>query len=211
MEERIPLLKRLDTLIFTKIDEFRKTPGYSKLLETYAGLEDDQQKIAKLLMVVSTALIPLLLLGVMWWQNSSVEADLQKRISLVERMQKIIADNGEIGGLSSSVASPTALITDSDLTNRMSSALSSAGIDLSKMRVSNFTSDSVTPTLSRAEADFRFEGLTTDQLVGVFTTLLQRERFRISAVQIARNAESNLLDGTFHGVHFGEVQAQDEE
>ncbi len=205
MEEKTPLLKRLDTLLFTRLDEFRKTPGYAKLLESYAGLEEDQQKVAKWAMLSATFLIPLLLVSIMWWQNSAVEKDLAMRVALVERMQQIIAQNGEIGGLTNAIASPNALTSDSDLSSRLSSSLSATGVDISKIQVNNFTSDSVTPDLTKAEADFRFEGLSTEQLVGVFTALLQRERFRISSVQITRNATSNLLDGNFHGVHFGAV------
>ncbi len=208
MEEKTPLLKRLDTLLFTRIDEFRKTPGYAKILESYAGLEEDQQKLAKWAMLSATFLIPLLLVSIMWWQNSAVEKDLAMRVALVERMQQIISQNGEIGGLTSAIASPNALTSDSDLNSRLSSSLSASGIDVSKIQVNNFTSDSVTPDLSRAEADFRFEGLSTEQLVSVFTALLQRERFRISSVQITRNDASNLLDGNFHGVHFGAVQQE---
>jgi hypothetical protein len=211
MEEKIPLLKRADSFLFLKIDEFRKTPTYGKILETYAGLEDEQQKIAKWVLIALTIALPFLLVCIMWLSNSNFESDVDNRIALVERMQRIISDNGDIGGLASSVASPVSINSDSDLTGRLSSALSSSGIDLGKMRVSNFSAESVTPTLNRAEADFRFDGLTTEQLVSVFTSLIQSERFRISAVSITRNSKSNLLDGTFHGVHFGEVQPLEEE
>ncbi len=208
MEEKTPLLKRLDTLLFTRLDEFRKTPGYAKLLESYAGLEEDQQKIAKWAMLSATFLIPLLLVSIMWWRNSTVEKDLAMRIALVERMQQIISQNGEIGGLTNTIASPNALTSDSDLNSRLSSSLSASGIDVSKIQVNNFTTDSVTPDLTKSEADFRFSGLSTEQLVSVFTALLQRERFRIASVQITRNDSSNLLDGSFHGVHFGAVQQE---
>ena len=208
MEEKTPLLKRLDTLLFTRLDEFRKTPGHAKLLESYAGLEEDQQKIAKWAMLSVTFLMPLLLVSLMWWRNSTVEKDLAMRIALVERMQQIISQNGEIGGLTNTIASPNALTSDSDLNSRLSSSLSASGIDVSKIQVNNFTTDSVTADLTKSEADFRFNGLSTEQLVSVFTALLQRERFRIASVQITRNDSSNLLDGSFHGVHFGAVQPE---
>ena len=208
MEDKIPLLKRFDIWLFSQLDEFRKTPGYAKLLESYAGLDDDKQKAAKWLLLTSTCLIPLVLVTLMWWHNSKAEKDLAMRIALVERMQQIIAQNGEIGGLINVVASPMALTNESDLTGRLSGTLSGAGIDLAKVRVNNFTSDNVTNELVRAEADFTFDGLSTDQLVSLFTSLLQQERFRIASVQISRNSSTNLLEGNFHGVHFGSVQSQ---
>jgi hypothetical protein len=208
MEEKIPLLKRFDAFVFAKLDEFRKTPGHQKMLEGYAGLDEDQQKFAKWGMLLTIFLLPLTIVGVVWWQNLSLDKELASRIALVESMQKIIAQSGEIGGLTNSIASPNALTSDSDLTSRLSSVLGSSGIDVSKIQVSNFASDSVTKDLTRSEADFRFQGLSTEQLVSVFTALLQRERFRISAVEITRNAENNTLDGNFHGIHFGAVQPE---
>lgn len=211
MEEKIPLIKRLDTYIFTQLDEFRKTPGHAKILDFYGSLEDESQKVFKWVLLVSTFLIPFTLVVVMWWQNSTIESELNSRIALVERMQQIITQNSEVGGLSSSIAAPTAFTSQDELNGRLSSALSSIGVDLSKIRINGFTSDVISPLLTRSEADFKFDGVSTEQLMGLLTTLLQRERFRISAVQIKRNNETNLLEGSFHGVHFGETQLADEE
>jgi hypothetical protein len=211
MEEKIPLIKRLDTYIFTQLDEFRKTPGHAKIIDFYGSLEDESQKVFKWLLLASTFIIPFLLVAVIWWQNSAIENELNMRIALVERMQQIITQNSEVGGLSSSIAAPTAFTSQDELSGRLSSTISSVGLDISKIRINGFTSEVVSPLLTRSEADFKFDGVSTDQLMGLLTALLQRERFRISAVQINRNNEANLLEGSFHGVHFGETQLADEE
>lgn len=211
MEERIPLLKRLDTYIFQQLDEFRKTPGFAKIHEFYGGLEDEHQKVFKWVLLLSTFLIPFFLVLIMGLQNYSLSNEVDTRIALVERMQQIITQNSEVGGLSGQIAAPTAFNSQDELNSRLSSALASSGVDLAKIRVNNFSTESVSALLTRSEADFKFDGISTDQLMGVLTTLLQRERFRISAVQIKRNNDTNLLEGSFHGVHFGETQLQDEE
>ncbi|MBY0518014.1 MAG: hypothetical protein K2P81_13985 [Bacteriovoracaceae bacterium] len=211
MEEKVSLIKRFDLFVFTKIDEFRKTPNYSKLVNLYGQLEDEQQKVAKIALLAATFILPFLMVVAMFIGNMTVESDLANRTALVERMQQIIAQNGDIGGLANSLASPTPLNNEGELNGRISSALSSAGVDLSKMRISNFSTNNISPTLSKAEADFKFTGLTTEQLMNIFSTLLQRERFRIASVQIKRNDQTNVLEGQFHGVHYGEIQTQDEE
>lgn len=211
MDARTPLFKRMDQALFTQVDEFKKTPAYAGLVEFYAGLEDEKQKLLKWVLLAATVLVPLILFAVLWLQNSRLDAELNARIALVARMQQIITQNSEVGGLASRIAAPSAYTSEDDLTGRVSGALNASGIEISKVRISGFTSDAVSPLLTRAEADFKFEGLTTDQMVGMFTMLLQRERFRISSVQIQRNAGSNLLDGTFHAVHFGETQLLDDE
>lgn len=211
MEARTPVLKKLDQAIFTQVDEFKKTSAHSQILEFYGGLEDEGQKLFKWILLLATVAIPFLLFVVLWFQNSRIEAELNSRIALVERMQQIITQNTEVGGLATSIAAPSAFTSEDELTDRVTNSLRAATIDVSKVRISNFTSDAISPLLTRSEADFKFEGLTTDQLVGMFTMLLQRERFRVSAVEIQRNSGSNLLDGTFHAIHFGETQLAEEE
>ena len=67
MEDKTPLLKRFDSFIFAKLDEFRKTPGHQKMLETYAGLDEEQQKFAKLGMLASVFLVPLFVVALVFY------------------------------------------------------------------------------------------------------------------------------------------------
>lgn len=205
MEERQPLLKQADVFVFKKIDEFRATPAYAKMLETYGGLDENEQKVAKALLLAATAIIPFIFLFTMWIANYSVKSDLETRTQLLTRMQDIISQNNAAGNLMNSVAAPMAIQDQGAMSSQVNNIASSVGVDAGKMRVSNFTADPVSTTLTRAEADFKFEALTTPQLMGLFTAMIGRERFRVSSVNITRNAATNLLDGTFHAVHFGQV------
>lgn len=205
MEDRLPLLKRLDVFVFKKIDEFRATTGYAKLLESYTSLEETEQKIAKSAFMLASAVIPVIILSVMWFANYSIKNDLEARGELVKRMQEIIAQNSAAGNLIATVASPTAILDQGQLSAQMNGVASNSGFDANKLKVTNFSAEAVSPELTRAEADFRFDGVATPQLMGLFTTMMGRERFRISAVDITRNSTTNQLEGTFHAVHFGQT------
>ncbi len=207
MTTRVPLFKRVDQWVFRQLDTFRATPAYNRLVEQYATLEEHEQTLTKGGVLAGFLLVPLIILGVLWWHNAGVRDEVVLRSQVVERMQNIISQNSAAAGLAGSVAAPQAFLDAGELTTRLNAALSGSGVDTSKLRVNNFTSDSVSPQLTRAEADFGFTGLNTTQLVNVFTNLITRERFRISSVDIKRNPSSNLLDGNFHGVHFGQVAA----
>lgn len=204
-QDRLPIFKRLDLALFRQIDNFRATPNHAKLAEQYAGLEEHEQNILKAAALTVLFIIPLMGLGIFWWINSSKRADLVLRTQAVDRMQEIIAYNGAALDLTARVAAPQAIPDEPSLTSRLSNTLAASGLDLAKVRVSNFSSNSVSPQLSRSEADFAFNGLSTEQLVGLFTSLISSERFRIESVSIKRNTTSNLLEGQFHGVHFGQI------
>lgn len=203
MEERLPLMKRMDVFLFKKLDTFRSTPAHSKMVEFYAGLEEGEQHLFKSGLLAALFILPLFFIGLMWWGNSRLSADLEGRRQLVMRMQDIVAQNNDANNLAATMAAPQGFTDQTELTGRLSSLLASAGVDASKLRLNNFSSSPV-GNLMRSEADFRFDGLSTDQLVNLLTALLSQERFRISAASIRRNSSSNLLDGTFHGVHYGQ-------
>lgn len=211
MEERIPLLKKLDLLIFKKLDEFKNTANYAQLVDFYSNLEEEQQKLMKWLLLISTAVIPLAFILFFLSQNSTLQDNLDKRVDLVHTMQQIISQNSEIGGLSGSISAPNAIESEAALQTRLSNVLSSAGVDLGKIRINNFSSENLSESLLRSEADYRFDGLSTEQLMTLFTALMQREKLKISSVNINRNNKSNLLDGTFHGIHFGQIAITEED
>lgn len=212
MNERLPILKQIDIFVFKKIDEFRGTPSYSKLLESYTSLEENEQKVAKGVLLGATALIPILLLFTLWLTNRSTKNNLETRTELVMRMQEIISQNGAAGNLVATMASPTPISDQSQLNNRMSNIASSTGVDANKLKVSNFSTETVSPILTKSEADFKFEALSTAQLMSLLTAMLGRERFRVSSVNIKRNNISNMLEGTFHAIHFGQTPlAEDNE
>lgn len=211
MSDTPHLLKRFDTILFQKLDELKQQPGYSKSVEFYGNLEEDQQRIAKWALLSMTALIPLIFVMIFWIQNSSLSTDLESRIELVDTMQEIITQNSEAGGLSLSLAASSPISSESEMQSRLSTALSRSAIDLSKIRISNFSMENVSDTLVRAESDVKFEGLSTDQLMGLFTFMIQNEKFKISSVEITRSTQSNLLEGVFHGIHFGQVLPQEDD
>ena len=205
MDERLPILKQIDIFVFKKIDEFRATPTYNKLLENYTSLEENEQKVAKGIMLGATALLPIFLILTPWLTNRSTKNNLETRTQLVMRMQEIVSQNGAAGNLVATMASPTPIADQGQLNNRMSNIAASTGVDAGKLKVSNFSTETVSPILTKSEADFKFDGLSTAQLMGLFTAMLGRERFRVSSVSIKRNDTSSLLDGTFHAVHFGQT------
>jgi hypothetical protein len=211
MSESTHILKRFDTFLFQKLDELKQQPGYSKSVEFYANLEEDQQRIAKWVLLSMTALLPLIVVMIFWLQNSSLHSDLENRIELVDTMQEIITQNSEAGGLSMELAASSPISSESEMQSRLSMALSRSSIDLSKIRISNFNMENVSDTLIRAESDVKFEGLSTEQLMSLFTFMIQTEKFKISSVEITRSTQSNMLEGFFHGIHFGQVLPKEDD
>lgn len=205
------LVKRFDLFLFQKLDEVKNQASYGKSVEFYSNLDEDQQRIAKWALLSLTALLPMILVLIFWFQNNTLQNDLESRIELVDTMQEIITQNSEAGGLSLGLAASTPISSESEMQTRLSTTLSRSSVDLSKIRISNFSMENVSDTLVRSESDVKFDGLSTEQLMSLFTYMIQTEKFKISSVEIIRNSRTNLLEGLFHGIHFGQVLAQEDD
>lgn len=206
-----PLFKKVDRAVFEQVDKFRLSPNYTAIQDFYNGLEEEQQKVFKALLNLVLVLLPLLFLGFLFWQNSQLQADLAVRKQILEQAQNIIGQTGGLRNVSTRILSQNPIDSQSMMSSRLSNLLAAANVDTSKIRVSNFDSQSISSTVFRSEADVQFNGVSTEELTNMFTTLIQRERFRISAVNITKNQDTNLLSGQFHAVHFSAMAPGTEE
>ncbi len=208
---KIPLLKKIDKDIFGRIDKFKQTPNYNGLQDFYNGLEEEQQKVFKAAGILVILLIPVMVLGFFVWQNNSLKSDLDLRVSIVAKANQIIGQNQGLREVSPQILSPNPIDSSSMMTSRLSNMLSSMGVDLSKIQVADFNSELISSAVNKAEANFSFTNLSTDELMNLFTAMIQREKFRVSSVNIKKNPDTNLLQGQFHAIHYSSVSANAEE
>ncbi len=208
----LPLFKKIDRALFERLDKFKTTTNYNLLQDFYNGLEEEQQKVFKGLIILFIFLLPSMGLGFLWWQNNSLKSELDMRVSIVAKANEIIGQNQGLRQVSPLILSQSPIDSSSMMTSRLSGLLSPIGIDLGKIQVKDFTADPISSGIMRAEADFGFTNLSTDELMNIFTAMIQREKFRIQSVEIKRNPETNLLAGQFHAIHYSAVtQVQEQE
>lgn len=202
MDEKISLLKRIDLYLFAKIDVLKQTQEATKTLELFSNLDEEQQKVTKWLMLVGVIFVPFILVFMLWLQNYSLSGDLDMRKKIAIKAQDILAENQQVQDVSQTMLSATGLMDQADLTNRLSTILPGVGVNLSKINISSFDSQNV-DQLIKSDVDFKFDNLSNEELVSLFTALISREKFHISSVEIKRNDKSNLVEGIFHGIHLG--------
>lgn len=208
---KLPLFKKIDKEVFSRIDKFKTTPSYNNIQDFYNSLEEEQQKLFKGTVILSIFTIPLLLISFLWWQNGNLKAEMDTRLSLIAKANEVIGLRQGLQNISPRILADNPIDGASMMTSRLSNLLSTVGIDISKIQVSNYNGEMISGSIMRSEADFAFNNFSTDELMNVFTTMIQREKFKIQSVDITRNAESNLLKGQFHAIHFSNAQSNEEE
>ena len=208
---KLPLFKRIDREVFGRIDKFKTTPGYNNIQDFFNGLEEEQQKLFKGAVVLLIFLLPLMLISFLWWQNDALKKEMDTRVTLIAKANEVVGLRQGLTNISPRILSENPIDGASMMTSRISNLLSSMGVDISKIQVSNYNGEMLGTTIMRSEADFAFNNFSTDELMNVFTSMIQREKFKIQSVDITRNAESNLLKGQFHAIHFSNAQTIAEE
>lgn len=207
----LTLFRKIDQAVFERIDKFKQTPNYNSIQDFYNALEEDQQKLFKGLVILSIFLLPLLGLSIVSIQNSGYKDDLSLRTNIVSKANEIIGQSQGLQEIAPEVFSANPIDSQSMMTSRLSGLLSSVGVDLSKIQVSGFISESISSSVMKAEANFAFNNLSNDEMVNLFTAMTSREKFRISSVEIKRNNNTNLLQGQFHAIHYSSVVSTGEE
>ena len=211
LNTKIPGFKKIDREIFDRLDKFKLTPSYNNIQDFYNGLEEEQQRVFKGAVILAIFLIPMFFLVFVYWQNNDIKEDLKTRIALISKANEIIGQKQGLLEVSPTVLSDSPIDGASMMTSRLSNLLSTLGLDLSKIQVSNYAGEMISDTIMRSEADFAFSSVSTDELMNIFTAMISREKFRIKFVKIIRNAESNLLEGQFHAIHFSDAMSVEEE
>lgn len=207
----MPLFKKIDREVFERVDKFKLTPGYNNIQDFYNGMDEEQQKVFKAVVVFVLFLIPVVFLSFLYWQNNNLKEDLDTRVALISKANEIIGQRQSLRAVSPNVLSDSPIDGESMMTSRLSNLLSAMSIDLSKIQVNNYSGELTGGSIMRSEADFQFSNFSTDELMNLFTSMIQREKFRIQSVDIKRNADTNMLQGQFHAIHFGSAQNVEEE
>lgn len=207
-----PLLKRVDRAVFLQIDKFKTTPNYTLISDFYNGLEEEQQKVFKAGLTAAIIALPLMVMMLLWWNNNSLKDQLSMRTQIMDKSLEIIGQKESLQQVEPQILSLSPIDSDSMMTSRLSNILGTTGLDTSRVRISNFSSNSISSSVFRSEADVAFTNFSTDEMVNLFTAMISREKFRIETVQITRSPETNLLNGQFHAVHLSSaVPATEEE
>ena len=143
MEEKVTLFRKVDQYLFEKIDIMKKSPGYQNFQDTFQALDEEQQKLAKLVVTVLMFAIPAIFIFTFWATNYSLQSDLDLRKKIVNRAQEIIKQQKRTESLTSTLLSSDVVDSQDTLNSVIITYLNGTGIDLSKFKINDFNSGSI--------------------------------------------------------------------
>ncbi len=130
LNAKVPLFKKIDKAVFDRLDKFKSTPNYAQLQDLYGGLEEEQQKVAKGVVILFLVTLPMVFISLIWWQNSRLKADLELRKQIVTKANEILGQKQGLRSVKFNVISGNPIDSDSMMTSRLSNMLEGQGVDL---------------------------------------------------------------------------------
>lgn len=204
MEKSSNLFIKIDDFIFKKLDLLKNDGVFQKFNEALSNLEESQQKLVAQLTTFAFILLPFIFVLVLWWGNSQTKKALEVKKQIIEQIALFDGNQNALNNISANYLSPSAISSQEDLDNRIRNILSQNGIDQEKVTVSNFQTTSTSSTVAKVEADLNFNNFGTNDFSVFMRTLVERERLKIMKVDLIKNKENSLLQGTISLMHMGQ-------
>lgn len=196
-------VKQLDEAIFVKIDELKSNPNYEKVKEGLGQIDEDLKEPLKIVSTLLFFLVPAIILFIFISINNSAKNDIKVKKDIIRYAGEILGNQEMIQKTSRGALAPSAITSFSAFNGQVGQVISSVGIDLGKVQLSDFQTDDISNTVTKSMAMVRLNEITTSQLGSIINSLVVRKRMKISTLSFKRDKKKKLITGTMTLNHFG--------
>lgn len=202
--KKIEIMKPVDEWVMTKLDEASNHPEIQKVLDQYANLDEKIQDIVKNALVAIIVIVPIIFILVLWSFNSSLKEELAIKKETLGIAKEIIAKQARLGILKRKYFNTMAVKSQSELQSKISSALSQAQIDSSKINLGGYQENLEGADIVESRVDLKFSKFSNQELFNLLAGLNMRLKIKVEEVSIKKNTSDNLLQGILHIIYYGE-------
>jgi hypothetical protein len=198
---QLEILKKIDQLILTKIEELQAHPEYQKIADKYANLEENIQEIIKIAMMLILTVVPFFFFLIIMNSNSSLKNDLKERDEFIHASNELVQKKAIIANEERQLISPNFIDSESGLKNKITNFLNSSAVDTSKIQITNFDVEELRGGITQAKAEVKVKNMTADDLFNTLSALVGKGKMRIDDVSIRKSNSNNLLEGMISVMH----------
>lgn len=199
-------MQKIDTAILKQINKLENSDGYQKASEAYSALEDNVQRVVKIVLMILVIAIPLLFIMILKSSNSSLLDEVNIKKDLIISSNTLIKSKNAIRRASSKQLARQFVESSDEIKKTVLGMLNLAGVDSSKVKISNVDVTPEASLITKVKADVKFDGMSNDDIFNFLKNLSQKQKIRIDELSIKKNATSNLLDGVFTMYYFSKAE-----
>lgn len=196
----------MDEAIFKGIEEIKGRPELQKIFDEVNALSEEQQKVLNYSLSILAILVPVLLTLFIFWQNASLKSDIETRQQILREVAENSQKKNQLELTGRNIIGPGEITGLPDLQRLTRSALSSRGVSADSVTITDFDQTSAGEGLTQTSATLNFSSLTTQELAALFQDLIQRQKVKVSAIQLEKSDQSKLLEGSFQIYHFSKLE-----
>jgi hypothetical protein len=204
MEKSSSIFIKIDEFIFSKLDILKSDGTFQKFNDMLSSIDESNQKMIAQITTFFFLLAPFFVVLFLWWGNSQTKKSLEIKKQIIEQISIFEGNQNALNNVSANYLSPTAIMGQEDLDNKIRNILSQHGIDQQKVAVSNFHQASTSSNVAKIEADVSFKSFGTNDFSNFMRSMIETERFKVLKVELMKDKASNLLQGTISLMHMGQ-------
>lgn len=194
---------KLDQFIFNKIDQLKNDSGLLKLNDLLLNLTDDQQRIFIQILVFSFILVPYFFLGIFWWSNHTIKTRLDFKNQIIDQIALLNGNRDTLSNVTNNYLSTNGINSRDEIEGKIINIASRYNINSNKIRLLDFSPISTSNTITKTEAKIKFTDFGTQDFSNFMRELVEIEKFKIYKVDLNKNIDNSLLEGTLEIRHMG--------
>lgn len=194
---------KLDQFIFSKIDQLKNDSGLLKLNDLLLNLTDDQQRIFIQVLVFSFILVPYFFLGIFWWSNHSIKSRLDFKNQIIDQIALLNGNRDTLSNVTNNYLSTNGINSRDEIEGKIINIASRYNINSNKIRLLDFSPISTSNTITKTEAKIKFTDFGTQDFSNFMREIVEIEKFKIYKVDLNKNIDNSLLEGTLEIRHMG--------
>lgn len=206
--KNINIMKPIDDYLVLQIEKLKEHSQYQRLIDNFSTLEENEQSVIKGIMMISLIIVPLLVIIIFYSITSSLKSELAVKESILQSSKNIISLTNDVKRDEMKALSPHAE-NESRFKSDISRALSRSGIDNSRMQINNIVFNEQGGNINEVQADIIFKGLSSANMYDFFNDLLIRKKVRLDEIQIKKDVNTHLLDGTASLFYYSKILVEE--
>ena len=205
---KFEIMRKFDLYILDRLDSLKEKPEFRKIIDQQNSLDDKYKLAIRYALLVLSLGIPLIILSIFFALYSSYSSELEMHELIIQKATRVRDLSVEASDQRASHIGAV-ISSESLLKTKISSLLSTSGIDQSKITISNFNLNE-NAGISEIEATMQFKEISDSQLYNIFNKVLILGKFKASAIDILKNEKTQLLEGTIDLAYFGRLDKNEE-
>ena len=207
--KQVQIMKKLDTLLFSKLDELKSSVQYQKISDQYSVLDENVQDLIKGLLFLVIFLIPFTVFGIFHLSNSSARQAVETKEELIILAQKLVSRQSAITREERQLMSAQFIDSQSQLKNKITTTLSNNGIDVSNIDLTGFDTEELEGLITKASANLNFTSMSSRDFFKMLNVLVSREKIKFEQINVKKSQSTGLLNGSLLIQYFSKDISED--